>query len=806
MTTTEDQLRRRLGIPPGARRVLVFGESSHWDPNWLFTSDEYYGLRIRRLLDRVLDELEGEPRRVFGVECIFFLDLYWRRQPEQRQRLLDAIERGQLRLLGSGLTTPDTLLPETESILRDYLLGQQWLRDRGLSVEPRTAYLPDDFGHSPELPALLAALGFDRTAISRIDGMHFVGADYRPASRFPLPGSSAERLLRQHRSLDFVWQAADGSEVLAHWNAFTYFQGDMLASKGVIRWMGLTLGIPWRSAGHVARRIDGFVAQLEPLARTPYLFCPIGCDFNDPIRDLVALLDRYNQQRFGDSGTWVVNAGLDDYLELVDCHRRRLPRLRLDPNPYWMGFYATRPAIKQLLNRTAHKLLATERRLCRPQPPPASAQPELARAWELVAVANHHDFITGTSPDRVYFAEQQPMLERAERMADRLWAGVRPAPAAAAAGALPDWQRRHDRIHIRSPHYRAVLSEAAGGCLVSLEDADGRELLAGPSNDALSYRDAGGLWRLGHEYAGGRFTQRARTSQRQARIELIPEPGALRARIATRLEYEPLLRELWFSADSPIIRLRLFGRAPRRRTLTVRFASRLNDARLWMDVAGGLAERPARKLYDPTFWPARTFAHLQGADRGLALIMGGPAAVSADGAGGLETMALRNAPRELAFGLLPVLGHPASGHDDAEHAYDYALVATAAGDPAALGLPFTARRALDRLPGWAGEQGAAAVTVDRADVMASAIKPAYDGRGLIVRLTRFGPPGEAVVECPDQPLRAAWLCDARERDLERLASDGTRVRLRLRRTLTSLRLETATGRRSTPLPTAAPEG
>ena len=37
---------KTLGIPEDARRVLVFCESSHWDTNWLQTSDEYFVRRI----------------------------------------------------------------------------------------------------------------------------------------------------------------------------------------------------------------------------------------------------------------------------------------------------------------------------------------------------------------------------------------------------------------------------------------------------------------------------------------------------------------------------------------------------------------------------------------------------------------------------------------------------------------------------------------------------------------------------------------------------------------------------------------
>jgi hypothetical protein len=431
MHDQERALRRRLGVPDDARQILVLGETSHWDPNWLKTSEEYYAERVGLIFHEVLTELAQDPRRVFALESVFFLRMHWERRPADRQAIRHLMAEGRLRLTGSGITTPDTVLPPTEAILRDFLLGQEWLRGEGLHVEPRLVYLPDDFGYSPALPGLFRALGYERIVITRIDGMYFVGSDLLPRSAFPSPGSSAWALERTHASADFLWRGPDGVELLTHWNAFTYFQGDMLASLGVIRWMGRTYGVHWRTGRHIARRIDGYVAQLAPMAKTPYLFCPIGCDFNGPIPDLMSLVDGYNQGRYPESGVWVVSAGVDDYLDLVEAHRPALPVVALDPNPYWMGFYATRAEAKQRVNRTVRKLvlaeaLEVEQGLLR-EPVEVERDERLARAWDGIAFANHHDFITGTSPDRVWSAEQRPVLEDAEALADAVLAErVRP--------------------------------------------------------------------------------------------------------------------------------------------------------------------------------------------------------------------------------------------------------------------------------------------------------------------------------------------------------------------------------------------
>jgi len=811
MTLEEGRLRDRLGVPRDATAVLLFGESSHWDPNWLFTSEQYYRLRIRRILDEVIAELEREPRRIFTIESLFFLQRYWEREPRQRSALRRLVTEGRLRLSGSGITTPDTVLPDTEPILRDYLYGQEWLRARDLPAEPRVAYLPDDFGHSPALPSLLCALGFDRAAITRIDGMHFVGSDWRPAADFPLPGSSAAALLREHRTLDFVWRAPDGAEVLCHWNAFTYFQGDMLAHVGVIRWMGVVFGMPWRTGRHVARRVQRFVRELRPLARTPYLFCPIGCDFNGPIRDLLSLLDRFNREHYETTGVWAVCAGLDDYLALVDGHRAALPTLELDPNPYWMGFYASRPDIKIRCNRIGRKLVLAEKLATVAAAggctlgdgatwPDAALQRELDGAWELLVVANHHDFITGTSPDRVWTREQGPWLTEAEELADRAVARVRagtPPAAPARCAEPPDWELRDGRLTVETSDGRIVLSAAAGGCIERWDPRDGGQpLLAGPGNDLVSYFDSGGLWRMGHEFRGGAFREADRTSRQPATIRAESRDGLLAVEVEGTLDGAPILRRLWFRRDSPAVRCQVVGAAALRRTVTVRFPTTSRGRSLAMDVPGGYVHRPHRKLYDPTFWPARSFVYHASPEtgRGLAAYLGGPACATLRDDGSVEWVALRNAPSERAFGLLPLPAHPASGHDVESHTFDYAVWFTRPVDVRDDHPPVEVREVLGQ--GWlrpvADELDVVAATIaatDRDDVLVSALKAASRGPGVIARLLSFAR-GRPVVRlrCPLLPVSAARLCDARERDREPLTVANGVVLVPLQGAITSVRI------------------
>jgi len=787
MLEEERRIRRKLGAPDEAEKVIVFAESSHWDPNWLLTSKEYYKLCIQKNLDRALDELEKEPARVYSVECVFFLKMYWDRRPERRDKVRELVNEGRLRLTGSGVTTPDTLLPDDEAIIRDFLIGQEWLRNNGMDQEPRLAYLPDDFGHSAALPSLLAAVGCDMAAFARIDGCYFPGADYRSKKQFPLPGSSAELLQKDLKSLDFVWRGPDGAEALCHWMAFTYFQGDMIADRGLIKWMGFTIGVPARGPKAVSDKVRGYIRQLEPLSRTPYMFCPIGCDFVGPIPRLCSILDRYNRTAYQDTGVWAVLAGLDDYLELVDLHREALPTIELDPNPHWMGFYSARPEIKQRLRSLCRDLVTAEK-LCVIAGENGAEfddglADKLAKSWWTAAVGNHHDFITGTSPGRVWNKEQRPWLIDAqagvEEAIDKV-VPLCPAPPKARAALPVEWRLGNGRLTVESTFYEIELDERLGGCVTRWNDfVSGTNVLTGLGADLVCHRDSGGLWRMGHEYAGGVYYEIERASDGPAVIRAHEHNGLLEVEVSSMLDGRKVTRRFWFRSDSPAVRMRVEGRVKDWRTVTARMNTVLNPLSLTMDSPGGVTSRPLAKIYEPTYWPAKSFAHVR--DRksglGLALYCSNPAAVHADSNGVVEWVALRNAPIERAFRILPVLSHPARGPVRGEQGQDFAIRFTPEGDWRGNQLYLGADKFLGKAwidPGGPdlGALAGSMLITDNEEVLVKAVKKADRGEGYIVRIANHHAIGHvAGLKFRHRRIERAFLCDGRERDLREIEVD-----------------------------------
>ncbi len=790
----EVDVRARLGIPEDAARVLLFTESSHWDTNWLQTSDEYFRSRLEPIFAAVIAALVADPARVYCIESVFFLKLFWEHHPEEHDRLRDLIAHRRLRILMSSFTTPDTLLPHAESVLRDFHLGQEWLRTHDLAAAPTTAYFPDNFGHSPHLPSLLRAVGVDSVALTRIDGMYFIASDFRSKSAFPLRGSTAEILQREFRTLDFLWRDSDGAEVLCHWNAFTYFQGDMLAHAGVVRWNGHVAAIPWRTRGHVARRIDGFVRQLAPVALTPYLLCPIGMDFNDPIDRLPELLDRYNRDEYARHGTWTVLAGMDDYFDLVRCHEHVLPVLAVDPNPYWMGFYSSRPELKQRPTRIARSLLLAET-LSAFRPESAPLESALREGWQNLVLMNHHDAITGTSPDRVSHSEQRLWLDTAESAAAKavtLAASAVPGPARAPSKGEPSpvvrWRGRE--LHVRTAHHRLTFSKERGGCLTSLA-LDGLERLNGLGFDLVAHADDGGLWRLGHEYRGGRFDVVDRASRRPARIEVAETDDAVTVCVESTLSGKPFSRTLTCRRDDPLIEVQVTGFAARRRTVTCRWELTHEPVSMEMDTLGGHIERPRERGHEPTFWPVPSMLTLRDARGATRVCFEAPTAVSFSPDHALEWIVARNPVKERAFGVLPVLAHPIGGTVDERQTHAAAIFST---EGHALSPELRERVATAWLPNEERrlkEIGDAVVRSDDPTVCFAAVKRADVGGGVIVRIVcdEGTPRTVRLWVAPEVGcVHAARRCDAREEDLETLEVDGERAVVPLVSRLTTVRL------------------
>jgi hypothetical protein len=465
-----------------------------------------------------------------------------------------------------------------------------------------------------------------------------------------------------------------------------------------------------------------------------------------------------------------------------------------------MGFYSSRPTLKRRCHEAADLLCLAEGAALLPRNAGAekTIEGELHGAWWQTAVSNHHDFITGTSPDSTFEAEQVPWLDEAASTAKsaiaRLTAGSDETPSIS-VGSLPEYIRDGGIVEVRTKHYTVKLDENAGGCIVDARHPDTQKpLLSGISNDLVGYKDYGGLWRMGHEFGGGLFKEIGRASRRTTQLDVRENNGMLDVSCVVDLDGQSIRRRMLFQKDSPVIRMSVEGRAAEKRTVCVRFDTGLSPDSLAMDVPGGVVDRPLKKWYDPTFWPMQRFVHVRDrvSGRGIALLPALPGAVSCIETGRVEVVALRNAVREKMFGVIPIPAMPATGHERSSYTFEYALLFTVSGDWRENGIDVLSMAqgvSYDDEMGSLRAQVKGLVAIDCDDVAVTTVKPASRGEGIIVRLMTYtGTRKQVSISIQGRKLADAHLCDARERDLQRLDVDGGVVHLLMSGNIATVRL------------------
>ena len=405
---------------------------------------------------------------------------------------------------------------------------------------------------------------------------------------------------------------------------------------------------------------------------------------------------------------------------------------------------------------------------------------DLRTAWDLAVLSNHHDFITGTSPI-AFGGKSNSHGSRKPRTSHQRWHhSCHPTRGArVSAEAAARFQPRGRRAVVQTDAYRVELNEQQGGAIqASASTSSGQDLLSGPANDLVSYRDSGGLWRLGHEFRGGSFVECARASQEPARIRVKLRDDCSKC-VSTRSGRASLF------AGSGCVTFAGVAHAPARFGPAwpdghLSIPTELRAQSLTMDVPGGIVERPAHKLFRPTFWPARSFVHLRDgrSDVGWPLSWAGPPpwpVTAREPSNGLPCATRLARPHFTFFQLWPTRPRAASrtrGNSTTPYGSPRPEMPGAIIYPTMCDGHCEPRSWSERAgPGRPGQFGHAGRPRRR---QVTALKPAFRGDAIVARLTSFAPGAiEVRLSCPSRPIRRASLCDARERELRGLELRGS---------------------------------
>lgn len=139
--------------------------NAHLDPVWLWDWRE--GLNEGLITVRtILDLMDEDPELTFirGEAAIY--QHIERTDPATFRRILRYVKQGRWDVVGGTWIQPDTNLPATETLARHFMRGQRYFISR-FGKPVRVAWAADSFGHTAGLPEILAAAGIRGFAFTR---------------------------------------------------------------------------------------------------------------------------------------------------------------------------------------------------------------------------------------------------------------------------------------------------------------------------------------------------------------------------------------------------------------------------------------------------------------------------------------------------------------------------------------------------------------------------------------------------------------------------------------------------------------
>ncbi|MBN1351201.1 alpha-mannosidase [candidate division KSB1 bacterium] len=322
----------------------------HLDPVWLWDWRE--GCReMLATSHSALERMKETPGFKFSCSSAGTYQWVKRYAPKLFKEIQTAVKQGLWEIVGGWWIEPDLNLPGGESFIRQGLYGKRFFKEN-FGIDCIIGFNPDSFGHSGTLPKILNQLG----------QIYYV---------FMRPDEHEKSLPADV----FVWEAADGSRVIASRIAHGY---------GCDR--------------NLDQKIDTIFKYLDshPFLKDGLCFFGVGDHGGGPTKENIRTIKELQQddeQRKLDFST------LFQYFAALEKYKSQLPVVKDELQHHARGCYSVHSDIKVLNRQAENRLLSAEKwatvanlLLHRDVP----SEP-LEHAWQNVLFHQFHDVITGTS-------------------------------------------------------------------------------------------------------------------------------------------------------------------------------------------------------------------------------------------------------------------------------------------------------------------------------------------------------------------------------------------------------------------------
>jgi len=716
-------------FPPQGELALT--GHAHIDLAWLWPYEETRR-KLRRTFHTALSLIESSKDFRFNQSTAHYYAQIEEDDPALFAHIRQATKSGAWETIGGMWVEPDTIMPTGESLIRQLLYGQRYF-EKTFGKRHTVCWLPDTFGFSAALPQLLRGAG--------IDSFFTIKVNWSEANRIP--------------SDFFWWEGLDGSRVLAH-----TFDNPGDGYNGFLR--PRTLAATWRN-------FRGKLHHPASLLAVGYGdggggVTPEMIEREAQLRDFPALpkarwstVQAFFEKAHESAATKAIPVWVGElYLEL---HR---------------GVLTTQAEIKRLHRAAERSLIAAEIAASLAHLMGAPAPESLETLWRTVLKNEFHDILAGSSIREACLeaeAELRETLEAAaaaqratlDAMARRLPRGgtqqalvvvnLSLAPRAlrldvpdgrkiAAAETAPplsvstfDLAALRPRPGLKASEtllendFLAVRIGPDGAIESLVHKGAGREALAGRGNQLWAYSadkprhfDA---WDIEEDYA-----ERGEEVKAVERLELLESgPHCGRIRVTRRYRASTIVQTLALYANSRRLDIETeLDWRDRRVFLRALTPAAVRAMTATYECALGVVKRPthANTSWDMAMFEAAAhrFVDLSEPGFGLAILNDGKYGHSVRG-------------NMLGLSLLRSPVYPDPLADEGRHRFTYALMPHAGDwheggvreEAEDLSQPLLAALA----SGLAGGS-VAPLAITGVDVALSALKPAEDSDGLILRL------------------------------------------------------------------------
>ncbi len=349
--------------------------------------------------------------------------------PQVFDEIRERVSESRWEPIGGMWVEPDTNIPGPESLVRQFLLGRRYFRERFGDAETPVLWLPDTFGFSWCIPQLMRLAGLKWFVTNKVNWNQY--------SRMPASTT--------------WWQGIDGSQVLAHFLTTprdvqhlpfpTNYKSDLSAAEVIGTWTHSTSKSGVTNLPICYGYGDGGGGPTEALVRKAHIF---------------AHMPGAPRMRL---------STVREFFEAIETQRPDLPvwndEIYLEGH---RGVFTSQGWLKRA-NRKCENLLAEAEALA----VLSDTRLGLSVAWELLCLHQFHDTIAGTAIREVFVNAKKDYARIREIAESAIEEAKAPLGPGIAINLIP---HRMDRVGLLggSAPKGALSQDVDGGCLVHVPD------------------------------------------------------------------------------------------------------------------------------------------------------------------------------------------------------------------------------------------------------------------------------------------------------------------------------------------------